>query len=87
MRKFGDHAFDWIVWVMFAAVPAVIFWQAATSLEEQGAASGGPMVNAAFYPRIVVWTMLGLVVWLALRLVQGRVRRKEPGWPSWRRLC
>jgi hypothetical protein len=78
MRRFRDHAFDWIVWGLFAAIPAMIFWQSATSLVEQEAASGGPMVNAAFYPRIVASIMIVLLAWLALRLALGRVRRKSP---------
>jgi putative tricarboxylic transport membrane protein len=78
MRRFRDHAFDWIAWAMFAAIPVVIFWQSATSLAEQGAASGGPMENAALFPRIVASIMAVLVAIMALRLVLGRVRQKSP---------
>ena len=72
------HAFDWIALLIFAVVPAVIFWQSATSLAEQGAASGGPMENAAFYPRIVASIMTLLVILHAVRLLTGRVSGTSP---------
>ena len=78
MPRFRDYAFDWIAFAMFAAIPAVIFWQCATSLEDQGAASGGPMANAALFPRIVASIMTVLVAVLALRLVLGRVLQRSP---------
>ncbi|MCT7378156.1 tripartite tricarboxylate transporter TctB family protein [Chelativorans salis] len=78
MQRFRDFAFDWIAWAIFAAIPAVIFWQSATSLAEQDAASGGPMENAALYPRIVASIMAVLAAALALRLVLGRVQQRSP---------
>ncbi len=78
MRRFRDQAFDWTVWALFAAVPAVIFWQSATSLEEQGAASGGAMENAAFYPRIVAAIMTALLAWHVVRLALARSRKASP---------
>lgn len=78
MTKFRDYAFDWIAWLLFAAIPAVIFWQSATSLAEQGAASGGPMQNAALYPRILATAMTVLVMLQAVRLALGRVRQASP---------
>lgn len=78
MSKFRDYAFDWVAWAFFASIPAVIFWDSATSLERQGVASGGPMQNAAFFPRIVASIMTVLVAWQAVRLLRGRVRQKSP---------
>ena len=70
IRKYG---YDWIVWALFACLPVVVFWQAATSLAEQDAATGGPMRNAAIFPRIVAWVLVGLCIVHALRLVAGRL--------------
>ncbi|MEM9629207.1 MAG: tripartite tricarboxylate transporter TctB family protein [Pseudomonadota bacterium] len=39
--------------VFFAVVIAVVFQQIATSMTEQGIASGGPYDNAAAYPRAI----------------------------------
>jgi putative tricarboxylic transport membrane protein len=78
MQRFRDYTYDWIAWAIFAAIPATIFWQSATSLAEQGAASGGPMENAALFPRIVASIMVVLVAVLALRLFLGRVQQKSP---------
>jgi putative tricarboxylic transport membrane protein len=78
MRRLRDYAYDWIAWAMFAAIPVLIFWQSATSLTEQGVASGGPMQNAALFPRIIAFAMTLLVAVLGLRLVLGRVRRPSP---------
>ena len=86
MTKIRDNAYDWLAWLLFAAVPVVIFWQSATSLAEQGAASGGPLENAALYPRVVATVMTAIVIIQALRLLLGRVAtrsgfRMESGTP------
>ena len=78
MQRFRDYAFDWIAWIVFAAVPATIFWQSATALDAEGVASGGPMENAAFYPRIVASVMCGLLAWHAIQLGLARVRDRTP---------
>ena len=67
--KFRDHGFDWIVWALFLGLPPLVMHQAATSLAEQGVASGGPLENAAVFPRIVAWVLAGLCVIHALRLI------------------
>lgn len=74
MERVRSHAYDWIVWALLLAVPLVIFWQSATSLAEQGVASGGPMENAARFPRMIAWLLLGLSVLNGLRLALGHVR-------------
>ncbi|MDF0599379.1 tripartite tricarboxylate transporter TctB family protein [Psychromarinibacter sp. C21-152] len=74
MSRFRTHAFDWIAWFFFASVPVVIFWRSATSLAEQGAASGGPLDNAAFYPRVIAGLMGVAVAVHGIRLLLGRVQ-------------
>jgi len=76
--RLRDYAFDWIAWLFFASIPALIFWQSATSLAEQGAASGGPLDNAAFYPRVIASLMSVVVVVQVIRLVLGRVSHHSP---------
>lgn len=78
MHRIRDYAFDWIAWTILAAIPTTIYWQSATSLSEQGVARGGPMENAALFPRIVASIMAVLVVWLAVSIFLGRVRKKSP---------
>jgi hypothetical protein len=58
------HA-EWLVILFFSAVIAVVFYEIATSMTEQGIASGGPYDNAAAYPRsvaIVVGVLLILIM-------------------------
>ncbi|WP_336057130.1 tripartite tricarboxylate transporter TctB family protein [Nitratireductor sp. CH_MIT9313-5] len=74
MSRFRAHAFDWIAWIFFASIPVVIFWQSATSLAEQGAASGGPLDNAALYPRVIAALMSVAVAIHGIRLLLGRVQ-------------
>lgn len=78
MFRLRDYAFDWIAWLFFASIPALIFWQSATSLAEQGAASGGPLDNAAFYPRVIASLMSFIVAVQGIRLVLGRVSHYSP---------
>lgn len=79
---FRAFAYDWIVWVLFFILPLVIFWQCATSLEEQGVASGGPMENAAVFPRIVAWILVGLGVLNGVRIALGVVKQPSPFQPT-----
>lgn len=83
MPQFRKHLFDWIAWALFASVPALIFWQSATSLSEQGAAAGGPLENAAFYPRVIA-ALLGIAVAVhGVRLLFGRISSDiDPGQTS-----
>lgn len=78
MRRIRDFAFDWIAWALLAAVPVIIFWKSATSLVEQGVASGGPMQNAAIFPQGVAAVMGGLLVLNALRIALARVSQPSP---------
>lgn len=73
MQRTHLYGYDWIVWSLFLALPLVIFWQTATSLEEQGVASGGPMQNSALFPRMIAWLLLGLTAINGFRLLAGRV--------------
>lgn len=67
-RKTGE----WLILAGFAALGAFVFAQIATSLTDQGAASGDALYNAALVPRVVTITMLGLGLFVALRLILGR---------------
>ena len=80
--RLKTHAYDWIVWALFLALPLVIFWQAATSLEEQGVASGGPMENAAQFPRLIAWILLGLAAVNGVRIALGRIAEPSPLAPT-----
>jgi hypothetical protein len=77
ISRIRTHAFDWIAWIFFASIPAVIFWQSSTSLAEQGAAAGGPLENAALYPRVIATLMCIVVVIHGMRLVLGRVQHRS----------
>jgi putative tricarboxylic transport membrane protein len=77
MDRIWTQTYDWIVWALFLAVPLLIFWQSATSLADQGVANGGPMENAAQFPRLIAWLLLGLSVLNGLRLALGRVSERS----------
>lgn len=76
--KLREHAYDWLAWILIGAVPLLIFWQNATSLSDQGVASGGPMSNAAAYPSIIAWILLALSLINALRIVAGQISQRSP---------
>jgi len=78
MAPVKSHAWDLVAWVFFAAVPLVIFYQAATNLTAQGVAGGGPMENAAIFPRIIAWILSGLAVVNILRIFTGVVTAQSP---------
>lgn len=44
---------EWLAIAFFAVLVALVFQQIATSMNEQGIASGGPYDNAASYPRSI----------------------------------
>ena len=62
------HA-EWLVVLFFSIVIAIVFHEIATSMTEQGIASGGPYDNAAAYPRAVA-IITGIL--LVLVLAMGR---------------
>ena len=78
MRHFKQHGYDVVAWAFFVLVPVVILWQSATSLAEQGVASGGAMENAAIFPRIIAWIMIGLAAVNAFRILGGRLTHQTP---------
>jgi len=61
------HA-EWLVALFFSVVIAIVFYEIATSMAEQGIASGGPYDNAAAYPRAVA---IGIGMLLVLVLAIG----------------
>ncbi len=66
--KLSAKLAEWTVLAFFAGLGALVFQQIATSMAEQGIASGGPYDNAASYPRSIAILMLGL---LAVQLVRS----------------
>jgi hypothetical protein len=82
MNRIKPFAYDWIAWALFLALPLVIFWQSATSLADQGVAQGGPMDNAALFPRMVAWGLVGLGLLNAGRLVLGHLSKTSPLAPT-----
>lgn len=76
--KIREYGFDWIVWTLFISIPPLVLYQAATSLAEQGVASGGPLENAAVFPRTLAWILVGLCSIHALRLIAGRAEKPSP---------
>ncbi|MEC7764960.1 MAG: tripartite tricarboxylate transporter TctB family protein [Pseudomonadota bacterium] len=68
------HA-EWLVALIFVAVVALVFQQAATDMVEQGIASGGPYDNAAAYPKTIALILGGMV---ALQLGVQIIRRRAP---------
>jgi hypothetical protein len=62
------HA-EWLVVLFFSVLIAIVFYEIATSMTEQGIASGGPYDNAAAYPRTVA-IVVGVL--LVLILIMGR---------------
>lgn len=61
---------SWLVALFFAVIIALVFQQIATSMTEQGIASGGPYDNAASYPRAIA-IIIGVLI--ALQLVSERI--------------
>lgn len=60
--------------ILLALLCGLVFYEAATTLAEQGYASGTPISNAALYPRLLAGLLLGL---LALQVVSD-VRSDGP---------
>lgn len=65
---------EWVAIAFFAVLGALVFQQIATSMAEQGIASGGPYDNAASYPRNIAILMLAL---LAVQLIRDLAFRGE----------
>ena len=75
-----QHA-EWLVALFFSVVIAVVFYEIATSMTEQGIASGGPYDNAAAYPRAVA-IVIGIFIVLVLTLWTARLPMRAMQWPS-----
>jgi putative tricarboxylic transport membrane protein len=76
--KLRDFGYDWVAWALLLLVPLVIFWQISTSLVQQDVASGGPLRNAAIFPRIISWLLVGLSGVNLVRILSGRVVELSP---------
>ena len=72
--KLNRYYAEWLSLIFFLALVAVVFQQIATDLEQQGIASGGPLQNAAFYPRGVAILIIGIV---CVRFVQLTLEIKQ----------
>lgn len=70
------HTGEWLLLATFLFIVVLIFQQIATSLTEQGVASGDALFNAALFPEIVAVTILGLGGLIGFALV---LHRKYPG--------
>ncbi len=77
--KMSAKLAEWVAFAFFAALGALVFQQIATSMAEQGIASGGPYDNAASYPRGITILMLVL---LAVQLVRDLFLKKEEDAPE-----
>ncbi len=68
---------------VFLALAGLVFHETSTSFVEQGAASGGAMFNAALYPELLAWTLVGLsalrLASIAKAVAQGGHTPSEPG--------
>ncbi|MBN9888686.1 tripartite tricarboxylate transporter TctB family protein [Salipiger abyssi] len=60
---------DWLVLAFFAAIVALVFQQIATSMQDQGIASGGPYDNSAAYPR---WVAILIAAFIPVVLLTQR---------------
>lgn len=67
----------------FLVVIAIVFQQIATSMTEQGIASGSPYDNAASYPRAVAIIILGLLAmqYALSHIILPWLRRRQ-GWSA-----
>lgn len=59
----------WIVLFAMFGIVALVFQQIATSLTEQGAASGDALFNAALFPKWIAITIAGLGVIVAVQML------------------
>lgn len=66
----------------FLALAGLVFYETSTSFVEQGAASGGAMFNAALYPKLLAWALVGLsalrLASIARAVAQGGLTSSAP---------
>ncbi|MFN3146167.1 MAG: tripartite tricarboxylate transporter TctB family protein [Paracoccaceae bacterium] len=71
---------------VFLALAGLVFYETNTSFVEQGAASGGAMFNAALYPELLAWALVGLsalrLASIAKAVSQGGHTSSAPGGES-----
>ena len=56
------HIYTILTDLLFLGVAVYVFYETATRFVAAGAARGGALTNAAFYPRILGGVMLGLAL-------------------------
>jgi hypothetical protein len=62
MKRSVIKPIEWLPILFFLAIVGLVFYLAATSLAEQGAASGTAITNAAMYPRLIAGLLLLLII-------------------------
>lgn len=72
--KVTSRQVNWLVTIFFLVIIAIVFQQIATSMTEQGIASGSPYDNAAAYPRAVA-IAIGLL--MLLQFAVGFITRSS----------
>lgn len=72
----GKKHVEWLAVALFLAVIGLVYQQAATSMAEQGIASGGPYDNAAAYPKTIA-AVLALLTAIQALLQILRARRAQ----------
>jgi hypothetical protein len=75
----NSRLFDWLVTALALVLPVVVFFEVTGSLADQDAASGGPMRDAAYVPRLLGWAILFLAAAHAVKLAFTRAASAEPG--------
>lgn len=80
-RKVQMAIGHWIVLGCMFGIVALVFQQIATSLTEQGAASGDALYNAALFPRYIALTIVGLGLIVAGQMLIGGVPEEEEAAP------
>jgi len=70
---------EWYLLSLMLLIVAIVFWQVYTDMTQAGIASGGPLDNAAAYPRALA-VILGLLVAIRTltKFFQTRKLTKEP---------
>ncbi|MAU23622.1 MAG: hypothetical protein CMH13_24275 [Martelella sp.] len=78
----GKRHVEWLAVALFLAVIGLVYQQAATSMAEQGIASGGPYDNAAAYPKTIAAVLALLTAIQALlQILRARKAKAETGVP------
>lgn len=78
MLNLNKYTYDWLAWLFFLLIAVLVLWQSATSLVEQGVASGGALQNAAAFPQAIAWGMIFLSILNLVRIIKGHITNETP---------